>query len=41
MLQNDKREEKPSEGLLLTLPILAMLTLIGVLALLMRSAGKW
>jgi hypothetical protein len=41
MPQNDKREEKPSEEVILALPILAMAALIGVLALLMRSTGKW
>lgn len=34
-------EDQPGESLVLMLPVLAMGVLIGVLALLMRSTGKW
>ena len=36
-----EKEEQPLESLTLMLPILAMGVLIGILALLMRSTGKW
>jgi hypothetical protein len=36
-----KQEERPEETFILALPLLAMFALIGVLALLMRSTGKW
>lgn len=34
-------EDQPREGLVLVLPVLAMGVLMGILALLMRSTGKW
>ena len=36
-----QKEERPEETLTLALPLLAMFALIGVVALLMRSTGKW
>jgi hypothetical protein len=36
-----QREDRPEETFTLVLPLLAMFALIGVLALLMRSTGKW
>lgn len=34
-------EDRPGESLVLVLPLLAMGALIGIIALLMRSTGKW
>lgn len=39
--KSGKQVEQPGEGIVLILPIAAMFALIGVLALLMRSTGKW
>ena len=34
-------EDRPGETLVIMLPILAMGALIGIVALLMRTVGKW
>ena len=39
--KNGRQEEQSGEGIILFLPVAAMFALIGVLALLMRSTGKW
>ena len=39
--KSGKQTEQPGEGIILFLPVAAMFALIGVLALLMRSTGKW
>jgi len=39
--KSGKQVEQPGEGIVLILPVAAMFALIGVLALLMRSTGKW
>jgi hypothetical protein len=39
--KSGQQREEPGDGLVLVLPIIAMATLIGILALLMRSTGKW
>lgn len=39
--KSGRQQEEPGDGLVILLPILAMGTLIGILALLMRSTGKW
>ena len=39
--KNGRHEEQPGEGIILFLPVAAMLVLIGFIALLMRSTGKW
>jgi hypothetical protein len=39
--KSGKQVEQPGEGLVLVLPLMAMAALIGILALLMRSTGKW
>jgi LPS O-antigen subunit length determinant protein (WzzB/FepE family) len=38
---NPIKDDEPGQGLTLILPVLAMGALIGILALLMRSTGKW
>jgi hypothetical protein len=40
-IKDGKRQEEPGDGLIIMLPVFAMAALIGILALLMRSAGKW
>ena len=35
------KDDDPGQGLTLALPILAMGVLMGIIALLMRSTGKW
>jgi hypothetical protein len=40
-IKDGKRQEEPGDALVIMLPVLAMGALIGILALLMRSAGKW
>jgi hypothetical protein len=40
-IKNGKREEEPGDALIIMLPVFAMAALIGILALLMRSTGKW
>jgi hypothetical protein len=39
--KDGQKQPEPGGGLVLMLPVLAMFVLIGVLALLMRSTGKW
>jgi hypothetical protein len=39
--KSGQQREEPGDSLILLLPVLAMGALIGILALLMRSAGKW
>jgi hypothetical protein len=39
--KSGKQVEQPGEGIVLFLPVVAMAALIGILALLMRSTGKW
>ena len=39
--KSGKQVKQPGEGIVLILPIAAMCALIGILALLMRSTGKW
>jgi len=39
--KSGQQREEPGEGIILFLPVAAMFALIGVLALLMRSTGKW
>jgi hypothetical protein len=39
--KDGKKQQEPGVGVVLMLPVLAMLVLIGVVALLMRSTGKW
>jgi hypothetical protein len=41
LIKDGKRQEEPGDSLVLMLPVLAMAALIGILALLMRSTGKW
>jgi hypothetical protein len=41
LIKDGKRQEEPGDALILMLPVLAMGALIGILALLMRSTGKW
>ena len=36
-----QQDKQASDSLILMLPVLAMGVLIGILALLMRSTGKW
>jgi hypothetical protein len=40
-IKDGKRQEESGDSLILMLPVFAMAALIGILALLMRSAGKW
>jgi hypothetical protein len=39
--KSGQQREEPGDSLVLILPILAMAVLVGILALLMRSTGKW
>ena len=39
--EGKQQDKQPNESLILMLPILAMGVLIGIIALLMRSTGKW
>jgi hypothetical protein len=39
--KSGQQREEPGDSLVLVLPIIAMAALIGILALLMRSTGKW
>lgn len=41
LIKDGKRQEEPGDILVLMLPVLAMGALIGILALLMHSTGKW
>jgi len=36
-----QQEDQPRESVVIVLPLLAMCALIGIIALLMRSTGKW
>jgi hypothetical protein len=40
-IKDGKRQEEPGDALIIMLPVFAMAALIGILALLMRSTGKW
>jgi hypothetical protein len=40
-IKDGKRQEERGDELVLMLPVFAMAALIGILALLMRSTGKW